>query len=70
MKVNDVAKSWIDYHTTHSKKNTVRSYEFTKNDFCELFTETDIFDLASEAVLKFLNDLTINNIFMHLLISF
>lgn len=43
------------------KKNTVRSYEFTKNHFCELFGETDIFDLTSEAVLKFLNDLTINN---------
>ncbi len=43
------------------KKNTVRSYEFTKSHFCELFGETDIFDLTSEAVLKFLNDLTVNN---------
>lgn len=43
------------------KKNTVQSYEFTKNHFCELFGETDIFDLTSKAVLKFLNELTLNN---------
>ena len=26
MKLSKAAKIWIDYHNTHSKKNTVRSY--------------------------------------------
>jgi hypothetical protein len=26
MKLSKAAKIWIDYHKTHSKKNTVRAY--------------------------------------------
>ena len=26
MKLSKAAKIWIDYHKTHSKKNTVRDY--------------------------------------------
>ena len=28
MKLSKAAKIWVDYHKTHSKKNTVRVYGF------------------------------------------
>jgi len=29
MNVLQASKIWLDYHRAHSKKNTVRAYEFT-----------------------------------------
>ena len=35
MKVSKAATIWIDYHNTHSKKNTVRSYQSVIDRFCQ-----------------------------------
>ena len=37
MKVSKAAAIWIDYHNTHSKKNTVRSYQSVIERFCQDF---------------------------------
>ena len=35
MKMSKAAKIWIDYHKSHSKKNTVRSYQSVIDRFCQ-----------------------------------
>jgi DNA primase len=33
MKLSKAAKIWIDYHKTHSKKNTVRAYQVSSTAY-------------------------------------
>jgi hypothetical protein len=37
MNVSQTSKIWLDYHRAHSKKNTVRAYEFTIAKFNQNF---------------------------------
>jgi integrase len=55
MKVSKAAIIWIDYHKTHSKKNTVRSYQSVIDRFCQDFGESEIDQITPEEVLSFLN---------------
>jgi integrase/recombinase XerD len=58
MKVSKAAKIWIDYHRTHSKKNTVRAYESLISKFCKELGDYEIRHLTVDAVLTFLDHLT------------
>jgi integrase/recombinase XerD len=58
MKVSKAVKFWLHYHRTHSKKNTVRAYQFVMDKFCENFGDTIINDLCADDILSFLNQVT------------
>ena len=41
MNVSQSSKIWLDYHRAHSKKNTVRAYEFTITKFNQDFADLE-----------------------------
>jgi len=55
MKMSKAAKVWIDYHTTHSKKNTVRSYRAVIEESWQEFNDAEIDQVTSDDVLSFLS---------------
>ena len=61
MKVSKVAAIWIDYHNTHSKKNTVRSYQSVIERFCQDFGDAEIGQVTPDDVHSFLNSFTNGN---------
>ena len=61
MKVSKAAEIWIDYHKTHSKKNTVRSYQSVIDRFCRDFGDCEIDQVTPDDVLSFLNGFTKGN---------
>ena len=54
MKVSKAAAIWIDYHNTHSKKNTVRSYQSIIERFCQDFGDAEIGQVTPDGVFSFL----------------
>jgi integrase/recombinase XerD len=58
MNVSKAGKIWTDYHKTHSKKATVRAYEWVINKFCEKFGDHDLKELLPDEILTFLNLIT------------
>jgi integrase len=58
MNVSKAGKIWLDYHKTHSKKATVRAYEWVLNKFCEKFGGHDLKELLPDEILTFLNLIT------------
>ena len=58
MNVSKTAKIWLDYHRAHSKKNTVKAYEWTINKFCDQFGDIELLELTVENILAFLNQIT------------
>ena len=58
MKVSKAAKVWLDYHRAHSKKNTLRAYEWVIDKFCQKFSGTNLTELSSDGVLDFVNLVT------------
>ncbi|MGB5619896.1 MAG: hypothetical protein WBM78_23860 [Desulfobacterales bacterium] len=62
MKVSKAAIIWgIDYHKTHSKKNTVRSYQSVIDRFCWDIGDAEIDLITPDNVLSFLNSFTSGN---------
>ena len=61
MKLSKAAIIWIDYHKTHSKKNTLRSYQAVIEPFCQEFGDREIGDVTPNEILTFLNRLTDGN---------
>ena len=61
MKVSKAAAIWIDYHNTHSKKNTVRSYQSVIERFCQDFGDAEIGQVTPDEVLSFLNSFNKGN---------
>ena len=61
MKLSKAAKIWIDYHKTHSKKNTVRSYRAIVERFIREFDDGPIDKVTPEQILTFLNRLIEGN---------
>jgi hypothetical protein len=55
MFVSKAAIIWLDYHRAHSKKNTVRAYEWVINKFCEKVGDLDLNELSPDGILTFLN---------------
>ncbi len=61
MKLSKAAKIWIDYHKTHSKKNTVRSYRAIIERYIKEFGDGPVDQVTPEQILTFLNRLTEGN---------
>ena len=61
MKLSKAAKIWIDYHKTHSKKNTVRSYRAIIERFIHEFGDGPVEQVSPEQIFTFLNRLTEGN---------
>jgi hypothetical protein len=51
MKVSKAAKIGIDYHKTHSKKNTLQSYQFVTNRFCLDSEDREIEQITADDIL-------------------
>ena len=61
MKLSKAAQIWIDYHTTHSKKYTVRSYRSVIDRLCQDFDETELEQVTPDDILDFLYRFTNGN---------
>jgi integrase len=61
VKLSKAAKIWIDYHKTHSKKNTVRSYRAIIERYIREFGDGRVDQVSPEHILTFLNRLTEGN---------
>ena len=58
MQVSKAAKLWLEYHKSHSKENSIRSYKLVLSKFCEEFGSENLEDITTEKVLSFLNRIT------------
>ena len=58
MKVTHAAKIWVDYHRSHSKKNTLRSYESVIAPFCRDYGNLELEELTVDLVQTFLESIT------------
>jgi len=55
MQISQAVHCWLEYHRSHSKKNTIRSYEFIGERLCQHFDGREIDTITTDAVLTFLN---------------
>jgi site-specific recombinase XerD len=58
MKIQEAGKFWLQYHKVHSKKNTIRAYEWILSKFCNKQGHKDLKEIASEEISAFLNGIT------------
>jgi len=49
---------WLEYHKSHSKENTIRTYKLVLSKFCEEFGAKNLEEITTERVLSFLNRIT------------
>ena len=58
MNVSQASKIWLDYHRAHSKKNTVRAYEFTIAKFNQNFANRNLNEVSTDDILDFMTKFT------------
>jgi integrase len=58
MNVSQASKIWLDYHRAHSKKNTVRAYEFTIAKFNQNFANLNLNEVTTDDILDFMTQFT------------
>jgi len=58
MNVSQASKIWLDYHRAHSKKNTVRAYEFTIAKFNQNFANLNLNEVSTDNILDFMTQFT------------
>ena len=58
MKINEVAKIWLEYHKAHSKENSIRTYRIVLTHLCDEFGGERMEDITTERVLSLLNRIT------------
>ena len=58
MNGSQASKIWLDYHRAHSKKNTVRAYEFTIAKFNQNFANLNIKEVSTDDILDFMTHIT------------
>jgi integrase len=58
MNVSQASKIWLDYHRAHSKKNTVRAYEFTIEKFNLNFASLNLKEVSTDDILNFMSQIT------------
>jgi len=58
MKVSQASKIWLDYHRAHSKKNTVRAYEFTIAKFNQNYANLNLHEVSTDDILDFMTQFT------------
>jgi site-specific recombinase XerD len=56
--VSQASKIWLDYHRAHSKKNTVRAYEFTIAKFNQNFADLNLSEVSADGILGFMSKFT------------
>ena len=61
MKLSKSANIRIDYHKTHSEKNTARSYQAIIEQFFHEFGDGPFYEVVPELILIFLNRLNKRN---------
>ena len=54
MNVQQASKIWLDYHRAHSKRNTVRAYEFTIEKFNQSFVNKNLNEVSTDDILRFM----------------
>ena len=58
MYVSQASKIWLDYHRSHSKKNTVRAYEFTIAKLNQNFANKNLNEVSTDDILEFMTKFT------------
>jgi integrase/recombinase XerD len=58
MQVSRAAAIWLEYHRSHSRENTLKSYQAALGWFLAEFTGRQIGDISTEEILSFLNRVT------------
>jgi integrase/recombinase XerD len=58
MQVTRAAAIWLEYHRSHSRENTLKSYQAALATFLDQFAERQIGEISTEDVLSFLNRVT------------
>ena len=58
MNVSLAPKIWLDYHRAHSKKNTVRAYEFTIAKFNQNLANRNLKEVSTDDILDFMTQIT------------
>jgi len=55
MQISQAVHCWLECHRSHSKKNTIRSYEFIGGRLCTHFDGRDVASITTDEILTFLN---------------
>jgi integrase/recombinase XerD len=58
MQVSRAATIWLEYHRSHSRENTLKSYEAALAAFLAEFANRQIGEISTEEILSFLNRVT------------
>jgi len=58
MQISEAAKLWLEYHKSHSKENSIRTYKLILNQLCGEFGTEDLEEITTERILSFLNRIT------------
>ena len=58
MIILQATKLWQDYHSLHSKKNTIKTYNQTFTKFNQQFGSKNVNNISSDDILTFLNQNT------------
>ena len=58
MNVSQAGELWLEYHKSHSKENTIRTYMLVLSKLCKEFGNENLEDITTERVLSFLNRIT------------
>ena len=58
MNVSQASKIWLEYHRAHSKRNTVRAYEFTIAKFNQSFANMNLNEVSTDDILDFMTKFT------------
>jgi hypothetical protein len=58
MQVSRAAAIWLEYHRSHSRDNTLKSYQVALGSFLDEFADRQIGEILTEEILSFLNRVT------------
>ena len=58
MQVSKAMTIWLEYHKSHSRDNTLKSYQVVLSNFSREFGERDVHEITSDEILSFLNRVT------------
>ncbi len=58
MQVSKAMTIWLEYHKSHSRDNTLKSYQVVLSNFNREFGERDVQEITSDEILSFLNRVT------------
>ena len=59
MQVSKAIKIYLDYHKSHSRKNTFKAYHVTLSSFNIEFGDRNLEEITTDEILSFLNRIDI-----------